>query len=212
MKLCWLEDPNARPSFSELTIKLKQMENRHKVRFKQERPWTILSLPQICLPSLASLELQTYGSLIDSVFKTFSNYASLAVNYGLSPCLFLITNKSEEIAWLLTGLFCCQLREQADCQKSMIRLRTWEKICRKAKRNSPTNLQHSLLIRLLKFEITLNAGVLFFFSFGGSRKQFLLTGPKRRLRSRLLIWLVNLYIIYVFSFLFTGANKHETVW
>ncbi|XP_073255657.1 tyrosine-protein kinase receptor Tie-1-like [Porites lutea] len=30
MKLCWLEDPNARPSFSELTIKLKQMEKRHK--------------------------------------------------------------------------------------------------------------------------------------------------------------------------------------
>ena len=72
MKLCWLEDPNARPSFSELTVKLKQMENRHKVRFKQERPWTILSLPQICLPSLASLELQTLGSLIDSAFKTFS--------------------------------------------------------------------------------------------------------------------------------------------
>ena len=47
MKLCWLEDPNARPSFPELTIKLKNMENQHKVhvRFKQETPWTILSLP-----------------------------------------------------------------------------------------------------------------------------------------------------------------------
>ena len=91
-----------------------------------------------------------------------SRYASLAVNYDLSPCLFLITNKSEEIE-LLTGLFCCQLREQADCQKSMIRLRTCEKFCLKAKGNSPTNLQHSLLIRLLRFEITFNADVFFFF-------------------------------------------------
>ena len=47
MKLCWLEDPNARPSFSELTMKLKKMENQHKVRFKQETSWTILSLPQL---------------------------------------------------------------------------------------------------------------------------------------------------------------------
>ena len=59
MKLCWLEDPNARPSFSELTIKLKKMENQHKVRFKQETSWTILSLPQLSsfkffLPSLAT--------------------------------------------------------------------------------------------------------------------------------------------------------------
>ena len=51
MKLCWLDDPNARPSFSELTIKLKKMENQHKVRFKQERPWTILSLSSGCPPS-----------------------------------------------------------------------------------------------------------------------------------------------------------------
>ena len=62
MKLCWLEDPNARPSFSELTMKLKKMENQHKVRFKQTS-WTILSLPQLSSfkfsPSLASLELQT---------------------------------------------------------------------------------------------------------------------------------------------------------
>ena len=77
MTLCWLEDPNARPSFSELTMTLKKMENQHKVRFKQERPWTILESPlvvllQIYLPSLATLELQTLGSLIDSVFKTFS--------------------------------------------------------------------------------------------------------------------------------------------
>ena len=47
MKLCWLEDPDARPSFSELTMKLKKMENQHKVRFKQETSWTILSLPQL---------------------------------------------------------------------------------------------------------------------------------------------------------------------
>ena len=46
MELCWLEDPDARPSFSELTIKLKKIENQHKVRFKQETSWTILSLPQ----------------------------------------------------------------------------------------------------------------------------------------------------------------------
>ena len=63
MKLCWLKDPNERPSFSELTIKLKKMENQHKVRFKQETSWIILSLPQFSsfkfLPSLASLELQT---------------------------------------------------------------------------------------------------------------------------------------------------------
>ena len=32
MTLCWLEDPNARPSFSELKVKLKKMENQHKVR------------------------------------------------------------------------------------------------------------------------------------------------------------------------------------
>ena len=57
-----------------------------------------------------------------------SRYASLAVNYDISPCLFLITNKSEEIE-LLTGLFYCQLREQADCQKSMIRLHSCEKFC-----------------------------------------------------------------------------------
>ncbi|CAH3158201.1 unnamed protein product [Porites lobata] len=30
MKPCWLEDPDARPSFSELTMKLKKMENQHK--------------------------------------------------------------------------------------------------------------------------------------------------------------------------------------
>ena len=47
MKQCWLEDPNARPFFSELTMKLKKMENQHKVRFKQEPPWTILILPQL---------------------------------------------------------------------------------------------------------------------------------------------------------------------
>ena len=35
-------------------------------------------------------------------------------------------------------------------------------------------LHHSLLISLLRFEIAFNAGVLFF-SFGGSRKQFLVT-------------------------------------
>ena len=46
MNLCWLEDPNARPFFSELTMKLNKMENQRKVRFKQETPWTILSLPQ----------------------------------------------------------------------------------------------------------------------------------------------------------------------
>ena len=63
MKLCWLEDPNARPFFSELTIKLKKMENQHKVLFKQETPWSILSplvaLLPIFLPSLASLGPQT---------------------------------------------------------------------------------------------------------------------------------------------------------
>ena len=32
-------------------------------------------------------------------------------------------NEREDIE-LLTGLFCCQLREQADCKKSMIRRRT----------------------------------------------------------------------------------------
>ncbi|CAH3149108.1 unnamed protein product [Porites evermanni] len=30
MKLCWLEDANVRPPFSELTMKLKKMENQHK--------------------------------------------------------------------------------------------------------------------------------------------------------------------------------------
>ena len=33
MTLCWLEDPNARPSFSELKIQLKKVEAQHKVRF-----------------------------------------------------------------------------------------------------------------------------------------------------------------------------------
>ena len=65
MKLCWLEDSNARPSFSGLTMKLKKMENQHKVhvRLEQETSWTSPSvvLLQICLPSLASLELQTYN-------------------------------------------------------------------------------------------------------------------------------------------------------
>ena len=38
MKLCWLEDPNARPSFSELKKQLKKVENHHQVRFpKHER-------------------------------------------------------------------------------------------------------------------------------------------------------------------------------
>ena len=166
MQLCWLEDPNARPSFSELTIKLKKMENQHKVRFKQERPWTILSLPQLSSFTFVYLHQKVYSCkpwvALQILPSKRSRYASLAVNYDLSPCLFLITNKSEEIE-LLTGLFCCQLREQADCQKSMIRLRTCEKFCLKAKGNSPTNLQHSLLIRLLRFEITFNAGVFFFF-------------------------------------------------
>ena len=70
-------------------------------------------------------------------------------------------------------------------------------------------LHHSLLISLLRFEIALNASV-FFFSFGRSRKQFLVTEPNKCLRSRLLIWLVNLQ--YVFPFLLAGPNKHETVW
>ena len=59
-------------------------------------------------------------------------------------------------------------------------------------------LLYSLLIRLLRFEIAFNAGVFFFFSFGGSRKQFLLTESKRRLRSRLLLWLVKLWSCFLF--------------
>ena len=165
MKLCWLEDPNARPSFSELTIKLKKMENQHKVRCKQERPWTILSLPQLSSFKFVYLHQQVWSCKARVASQVLSSkrssYASLAVNYD-SPCLFLITNKSDEIE-LLTGQFCCPLREQADCQKSMIRLRTCEKFCLKAKRNSTTNLKYSLLIRLLRFEITFNADVFFFF-------------------------------------------------
>ena len=142
------------------------MENQHKVRFKQERPWTILSLPQLSSFTFVYLHQKVWSCkpwvALQILPSKRSRYASLAVNYDLSPCLFLITNKSEEIE-LLTGLFCCQLREQADCQKSMIRLRTCEKFCLKAKGNSPTNLQHSLLIRLLRFEITFNADVFFFF-------------------------------------------------
>ena len=42
------------------------------------------------------------------------------MNYEVSPCPFLITDKSEEIE-LLTGLFCCQFREQTDCRGPTIR-------------------------------------------------------------------------------------------
>ena len=82
MKLCWLEDPKARPSFSELTIKLKKMENQHKVRFKQEKPWTISSLPQLPSFKLASLDCKPRVTLQVLSLKR-SRYPSLGVNYDL---------------------------------------------------------------------------------------------------------------------------------
>ena len=72
MKLCWLEDPNARPSFSELKIQLKKVENQHQVRFPKHEtcPW---SSPRFCFPSSLSVELQTcYRQYwIGSIFQRY---------------------------------------------------------------------------------------------------------------------------------------------
>ena len=130
MKLSWLEDPNARPSFSDLTIQLKKMENQHKVhvRFKQETSWTILSLSQLSSFTFVHLHQQVWRYKPRVALQVLSlkrsRYASLAVNCDLSPCLFLIT-KVKKIE-LLTGwiVFLPVLRKQADCKTSMIRLRT----------------------------------------------------------------------------------------
>ena len=32
MMKCWLEDPDARPTFADLRNELKEMENQHKVK------------------------------------------------------------------------------------------------------------------------------------------------------------------------------------
>ena len=37
MMMCWQNDPDARPTFADLRKKLKEMENRHKVRLLSSR-------------------------------------------------------------------------------------------------------------------------------------------------------------------------------
>jgi len=48
MMNCWKSEPEARPSFSDLTQQLKRMENQHKVRLssKQLKKECFLSITQ----------------------------------------------------------------------------------------------------------------------------------------------------------------------